>query len=1029
MFTKSSKNRGRYEDKSFVEKMDKAKIYHLKISYENYVLEGNEGSLTVLRKNISSLPGSTKVFSKSLSKAKTDSEIKAIKNPLSKTSNKVPSKKELDQARLNAFQNHFLLHTYLDIDQATDVLDIPDEIKAYNTSRHATLASFYGYSLKDQNGAEIPSILTERPINGPLYLLFGNSSQFNTSMTSDSESNDCMISEDENIPVINECFSTIPLKLTPENKFILIIGIVAGIEFIHRQGFVHGHLNPTNVYLDDNFLPKICGYGFIKPKDIDADQEENHDFGHLSNIAFNAPEVLSGIAIYQESDVFSIGMMIYYIISGMEPFKNYRSHVLIRNICEGTMPSFPECISEDWKNIIIRCCELNPRMRLSSSELLSYLLQEENIEKFISQIPDLDNESESNQLAEDIQNRSGYINYIIRNFKFDADFQDCYIMRDMVPDPTAIDEEVKSLIDKASRNDPESLLKIGQFFLNGERNLPKDEENAFELILKSADKDNREAMKIVAKLYRDGTGKKKNLEKALIYNKKALKLFDGDEIEESILNTRIDEIEEEIRNPTNQEEINQPYVDLKLFDDEDEVKNNLRKEDMNTDEKCKITLKNLLSKTTKADIEGIFKNFKNINVQFKSYSIYNAADVYFRNEEDKIRFAKIHRKRKTPIRIRGDEVIFEGLPKTKAEIKKERIKTIKKYSKRMGLGSSLIFKPRKRGTNQNNTDVDEPQPSFEIDFNDYYPGKHNTEYEKVGKGSFAEAYKIYRKIDEIPFIAKVFLNPFKNSSDRKYFIRETTSLIDINHPMIVKLYGYSTNSIIEPNKKLATMIMEYMPNKTLSDVISLEHDKESPFWWNNTAKIKTIIGIAKAMAYVHHKLYVHRDLKPDNIFFDENHEIKIGDFGLSRKLDKQNEIIMTINVGTPAYIAPEIFDADNLRYSREVDVYSFGIILYQLLTAKTVKEIYPKKRSLYSLYKFVSEGNRPVIPKGLNPYICDIMKKCWSAIIDDRPSFQYIYDIFKKIFEADSPPTTFLPNVDVPVIRDYLKKLDSINVE
>lgn len=1029
MFTKSSKNRGKYEDNTFVNKMAKAKISQFNISYENYVLEGVEGSLTVLRRNISSLPDSNKAFSKSLSRVKTDSEIKSQKNSLSRTSNKVPTKKELDQIRKNAFQNHFLLHTYLDIDQATDILDIPDEIKVYNNSRHATLAPFYRFSLKDLNGAEIPSILTERPINGPLYLLFGSNSQPNSGMTSDSESIDFMHNEDENIPVVNERFSILPLKLTPENKFILIIGIVAGIEFIHRQGFVHGHLNPTNVYLDDNFLPRICGYGFLQPKDMDANQEENHDFGPLSNIAFNAPEVLSGLAIYKESDVYSIGMMIYYIISGMEPFKNYRSHVQMKNICEGTMPSFPECISNDWKNIIIRCCELNPRMRLSSSELLSYLLQEDNIDKFISAIPDLDQDSDSNQLAEDIKDRSGYIDYIIRNFKFNADFQDCYIMREMVPDPTAIDEEVKSLIDKASRNDPESLLKIGQFFLNGERNLPKDEEDAFELILKSADRDNREAMKIVAKLYRDGTGTKKNLEKALLYNKKALKLFEGDEIEEGILNTRIEELEEEIKNPTIQEDINQSYVDINLFDDDDEEKENLSKEDYNTDEKCKIILGNLSSATTKADIEHIFKDFKNINVQINTYSLYKKAYVYFQNEEDKYIFAKIYRNRKTQLWIRGREVKIEGLPKTKREKREENKRKIHKRQRMMSLASVISYKKPKAKHNNNSNNDDENQPSFEIDINDYYPGKNKTEYEKVGEGSFAKAYKIYRKIDDIPLIAKVFTNPFKNRSERNYFARETAALIDINHPMIVKLYGYSTNSIIELKEKLATMIMEYMPNKTLSDVILLEHDKESPFWWNNTTKIKTIIGIAKAMAYVHHKLYVHRDLKPDNIFFDENYEIKIGDFGLSRKLDKQNEIVMTLNIGTPVYIAPEIFDTDNLRYSREVDVYSFGIILYQLLTAKTAKEIYPKKRSVFSLYRFVGEGNRPLIPKGLNPYICDIMKKCWSACIDDRPSFQYIYDIFKKIFEADSPPTTFLPNVDVSVIRDYLKKLDSINVE
>jgi serine/threonine protein kinase len=80
------------------------------------------------------------------------------------------------------------------------------------------------------------------------------------------------------------------------------------------------------------------------------------------------------------------------------------------------------------------------------------------------------------------------------------------------------------------------------------------------------------------------------------------------------------------------------------------------------------------------------------------------------------------------------------------------------------------------------------------------------------------------------------------------------------------------------------------------------------------------------MRYIHSKDIIHPDLKPANIFIDDDHRIRIGDFGSSRLF--KAGVTMT-NAGAPLYMAPEM---DGGHYDEKVDVYSFGLIMYEIVT-------------------------------------------------------------------------------------------------
>jgi serine/threonine protein kinase len=237
---------------------------------------------------------------------------------------------------------------------------------------------------------------------------------------------------------------------------------------------------------------------------------------------------------------------------------------------------------------------------------------------------------------------------------------------------------------------------------------------------------------------------------------------------------------------------------------------------------------------------------------------------------------------------------------------------------------------------------------------------------------------------------------------QKQFMSELQALLQLDHRCIVQVKGCSLPTATEG----PTIITEYVGGGTLK--ILLRSDVTHPRWWNATRKVITIMGIVLGMEFIHSKNLIHRDLKPTNILLDDDHNVKISDFGSSRIY--QVDVTLT-GAGTPLYMAPEVLEG---HYDQKVDVYSFGLILYEICAGNGVFSSPKNETSRLKLYVDLQKGNPPPIPDSVLPVASTLIAECWAASASKRPSFSQIR---KRLQEIDFK---ILPGVDSLAVEAFV---------
>ena len=197
-------------------------------------------------------------------------------------------------------------------------------------------------------------------------------------------------------------------------------------------------------------------------------------------------------------------------------------------------------------------------------------------------------------------------------------------------------------------------------------------------------------------------------------------------------------------------------------------------------------------------------------------------------------------------------------------------------------------------------------------------------YEKVstlGKGAFGKAYLIKDVRSGVSYVLKQIGASRKSGNDDSA-AREASLLSTLDHPNIVKF-----NDAFWTTGGRLCLVMTYCDAGDLHSLLKRQNGELLP----ERICLQMFAQLAFAVKHIHCRRIIHRDLKTSNVFLMSNGLIKLGDFGISRILDRTKELARTM-VGTPYYLSPEILAEQG--YGFKSDIWSLGVVLYEMTTLK-----------------------------------------------------------------------------------------------
>ncbi|OHS94825.1 hypothetical protein TRFO_38990 [Tritrichomonas foetus] len=264
--------------------------------------------------------------------------------------------------------------------------------------------------------------------------------------------------------------------------------------------------------------------------------------------------------------------------------------------------------------------------------------------------------------------------------------------------------------------------------------------------------------------------------------------------------------------------------------------------------------------------------------------------------------------------------------------------------------------------------------------------------EHIGNSSYGHVYLCTRKSDNFQVAVKMQNND--SNLMKKAFSREVEAFCECNHPVMIEFIGFD----YDEENEVSYIFTKYLKNGSLYDYVrkNIQNNCDS------TDKLIIAYGIVSFMEYFHSINRINRDLKHQNVLIDDNIQPKITDFGLSKKIIDNMNLMQSTHESSMIFMPSEFFDDDD--YSYPVDVYSFAITIYYLITGVNPNV---KGANIFQKIDSVRNGCRPIFPKGVPDYWVELITNCWHANPNKRPSFSQI----KKIL-IDQPFINKSINID-----------------
>ncbi|CAH1252685.1 FGFR3 [Branchiostoma lanceolatum] len=317
-----------------------------------------------------------------------------------------------------------------------------------------------------------------------------------------------------------------------------------------------------------------------------------------------------------------------------------------------------------------------------------------------------------------------------------------------------------------------------------------------------------------------------------------------------------------------------------------------------------------------------------------------------------------------------------------------------------------------------------PRPQHDFGQWELSRGLLDVEKEPIGKGAFGLVFRaIAVGLDKNPLpvtVAVKTLPDHPTNEQRQDFLDEIQTILDIGpHPNILGMRGCCTMS--DP----LYIVVEYMPYGDLLHFLwgcrQPAAQKEDPIYqFQEKGVYQVARQVARGMEYLSQKRFIHGDLAARNVLVGDGLVVKISDFGLSS--DIYHRGYMRENMGRKIplkWVSPERIYGGG-RCTIKSDVWSFGVLLYELVTLGGVP--YPGM-TMRQIMEKLKNGYRMERPDDCSILLYDVMKRCWKWKPVERPSFSDLFNEFDAILNFDADYTRVLQAIPMGDERDYSRDI------